>query len=223
MGWISSSKPTPSLAPPQAASILPPLTPCPQLQQCSNASASALQRKALTYIILKKINLVFHRILSGLHLQPPRREMLISMYLVLLLTSINFSTSTTLVMMISCYSDRSPAGTMCQARRASGDLSSAGSNKQHQSHSPAYRKEKPGCSRRLYTLPSTTRPEPHGKSAAHGQQCKLSLSVFGYLTSRVAGLKARRNILMTSHKVRKESKSWKMGFLLDMIHNGELA
>lgn len=108
MGWISSSQLSPSLAPSQAASILPSLTPCPQLQQCSNASASVLQRKALPYIILKKINLVFHRILSGLHLQPPRREMLISMYLVLLLTSINFSTSTTLVMMISCYSDRSP-------------------------------------------------------------------------------------------------------------------
>lgn len=41
--------------------------------------------------MLKNINLVFHRILSGLHLQPPRRKTLISMYLVLLFTPISFS------------------------------------------------------------------------------------------------------------------------------------
>lgn len=50
-----------------------------------------LKRKALTYIVLKNINFVFHRILSGLHLQPPRRKTLISMYLVLLFTPISFS------------------------------------------------------------------------------------------------------------------------------------
>lgn len=41
--------------------------------------------------MLKNINLVFHRILSGLHLQPPRRKTLASTYLVLLFTPISFS------------------------------------------------------------------------------------------------------------------------------------
>lgn len=93
------------------------LIPFPQLQQHSNASASKLKRKALAYIILKKINLVFHRILSGLHPQPQTRKTLISMYLVLLFTPIIFSTSLTLIMIVSCYLVQSSTGSTDQATR----------------------------------------------------------------------------------------------------------